>query len=213
MLKIKGWDLKFFSSGEWQVIDERLKELEKVNRRIGKDGYFPGRSGLFSALRTIRQDEVRAAFIGQDFQTETFFEEFRSDLGYPIPDQDSFSGWASSGVLLWNAIPTSRSSGVLPHDWEEYRYLTGEIIDVLSKKGIVFVLLGQLARSYLPRIDLRNNAVITTSHPSPRGNAGKTAFTGSRIFSTVNDKLVNNGLEPIDWTTNEQKPTRTLSSG
>lgn len=212
-MKIKGWDLKFFSSGEWQVIDERLKGLEKVNRRIGKDGYFPGRSGLFSALRAIRQDEVRAAFIGQDFQTETFFEEFRSDLGYPISDQDSFSGWASSGVLLWNAIPTSRSSGVLPHDWEEYRYLTGEIIDVLSKKGIVFVLLGQLARSYLPRIDLRNNSVITTSHPSPRGNAGKTPFTGSRIFSTVNDKLVNNGLEPIDWTTNEQKPTRTLSSG
>jgi uracil DNA glycosylase len=42
--------------------------------------------------------------------------------------------------------------------------------------------------------------VICTSHPSPMGQlSGKTPFLGSRIFTTINDKLRGLGLEPIDW--------------
>jgi len=34
--------------------------------------------------------------------------------------------------------------------------------------------------------------------------ASKTPFVGSRVFSTINDRLNDIALEPIDWRLNEQ---------
>lgn len=226
-MKIKGWELNFFNSGEWQVCDERLKALEKVNRRVGSDGYCPGRHNLFAALRAIPSDDVKVCIIGQDpypdakyatglafsipirfQQTEfpptlrTFLKEYSTDLGLPVPSSGNLDRWTGpeNGVLLWNAVPSCQQGRSLSHDWTEWSYLTGEIIDVLCKKGVVFALLGQVARRYQPRIDLRNNAVIVTSHPSPRGSvSSKTPFLGSRLFSTINAKLVDLGLDKVDW--------------
>lgn len=224
-MKIKGWDLDYFNSGEWQVIDERLGALEKTNRSIGLDGFNPGRQSLFKALQLIPESEVKIAIIGQDpypasaFATgvafsipksispsgfpptlQTLLKEYSSDLGYDIPSSGDLSEWSSRGVLLWNAIPSCLPGKSLSHDWTEYSYLTGEIVRRLSARGIVFAFLGQVARRYVDLVDLRNNEVLVTSHPSPRGSIkSKSPFVGSRIFSTINDKLVNNGQAKIDW--------------
>lgn len=224
-MKIKGWDLDYFNSGEWQVVDERLKELEKVSRKVGSDGYNPGRDNLFRALQLIPMGEVKVAIIGQDpypataFATgvafsipsgyghtgfpptlQCFLKEYSADLHYDIPNSGDLSGWSARGVLLWNAIPTCASGRSLSHDWDEYSYLTREIVRRLSRGGVVFAFLGGVARRYIPDVALENNEVIVTSHPSPRGNINsKSPFTGSRLFSTINDKLVNNGQQPIDW--------------
>lgn len=224
-MKIKGWELDYFNSGEWQVVNERLKALEKINRPIGSDGYSPGRSLLFRALHLIPEREVRVAIIGQDpypsapFATgvafsipegvrveagpptlQTFLREYSTDLGLPLPRSGNLDKWCSRGVLLWNAIPSCGQGKSLSHDWTEYTYLTREIIRKLSKRGVTFALLGQVARRYLTDIDITNNMVVLTSHPSPRGTINsKTPFAGSRLFSTINDKLASNGQEIIDW--------------
>lgn len=224
-MKIKGWDLNFFNSGEWQVCDERLKDLEKVNRPVGLDGYNPGRTSLFRALRLTPMGEVRVAIIGQDPYPDPryatgvafsipegirmeawpqtlrlFLNEYSSDLGHDIPSSGDLEQWTKQGVLLWNAIPTCRSGKSLSHDWDEWSYLTREIIQKLSERGITFAFLGQVARRYVSDVDFSNNEVIVTSHPSPRGSLNsRSPFVGSRLFSTINDKLVNNGQQPIDW--------------
>lgn len=226
-MKIKGWELDFFNSGEWQVCDERLKDIEKVSRRIGRSGYNPGRSQLFRSLRSLPSDEVRCAIIGQDpypnpeFATglafdvgpgllpgqypptlKTFLGEYSTDLGLPVPSKGDLSGWNTpkGGVLLWNAIPSCRSGLSLSHDWPEWACLTKEIVTVLATKGIVFALLGQVARRSVSAISTSNNHIIVTSHPSPRGSmASRNPFIGSRLFSTINDKLSDQGLEVIDW--------------
>lgn len=225
-MKVKGWDLDFFNSGEWQVVDERLKDIERVSRRIGSDGYNPGRESLFAALRATSQTQTRVAIIGQDpypqaeFATglafsipkaisvgefpptlKTVFDEYTRDLHYPYPSQGDLTKWTGEGgVLLWNAVPSCRTGSSLSHDWLEWSFLTKEIVKKLSEKGVVFALLGQVARRYLSDIDVANNYVILTSHPSPRGSrSSNTPFLGSRLFSTINDRLVENGLEPIDW--------------
>lgn len=240
MTKIKGWDLEFFNSGEWQVCDERLKDLEKVNKAIGSDGYNPGREKIFSALRATPYTSCKVCIVGQDpypqqaFATglafsipelkpkkiydgskqvqstepevsfpvtlQTFLKEYSTDLGLPIPRSGNLGRWAESGVLLWNAIPSCLPGKSLSHDWDEWSYLTKEIIVSLAKKGIVFALLGQVARRYINYISPSNNYIICTSHPSPRGSINsKTPFLGSRLFSTINARLVENGQEPIDW--------------
>lgn len=225
-MQIKGWPLKFFSSGEWQVVNEHLKDLEKTSRPYS-DGWNPGRALLFDALRRTPLEKVKVAIIGQDpyptrahatglafsipssIQPEdypitlrTILTEYQNDLGYPMPSSGDLSTWAERGVLLWNAIPSCRSGASLSHDWRggEWDLLTKEIVTLLSERGTTFALLGQIAKRHLPAINLTNNNVIITSHPSPRGNMNsKSAFTGSRLFSTINDKLVNNGQEIIDW--------------
>lgn len=225
-LKIKGWDLKFFNSGEWQVANERLKDLEKINRPVS-DGYCPGRSNLFAALRAIARDDVRVAIIGQDpypnpklatglafsipssvAQSEwpptlkTFLTEYSTDLRLPLPSSGDLVRWTERGVLLWNAIPSCGSGQSLSHDWPDqaWDYLTREIVATLAEKGITFALLGQVARRYLDGISVLNNNVLCTSHPSPRGSFNsKSPFVGSRLFSSINDKLNDNGQEPIEW--------------
>lgn len=224
-MKIKGWDLNFFNSGEWQVCDERLKDLEKIGRPIGVSGYNPGRARLFAALRSIPADEVRACIIGQDpypaaghatgiaFSIpadvpagdwpptiRTFLKEYSTDLRLPVPSNGNLVQWGQRGVLLWNAVPSCRQGVSLSHDWPEWAELTREIVRLLAKKGIVFALLGQVARRSIGDISPSNNSIIVTSHPSPRGSmASRTPFIGSRLFSTINDKLNDLALEPIDW--------------
>lgn len=225
-MRINGWEfLSFFNSGEWQVCDERLKDLERTNRRIGHDGYNPGRKSLFKALQSTPYEKVRVVLLGQDpypqerFATglafsipgdipssdfpptlKTVFTEYSSDLHYGQPKSGDLSRWATQGVLLWNTVPSTTSGQSLSHDWLEWSFLTSEIIKALSEKGVVFALLGQVARRHLSDIDITNNSVVLTSHPSPRGSrASNTPFLGSRLFSTINDKLNDMGLEPVDW--------------
>lgn len=225
-MKIKGWDLDYFNSGEWQVCDERLKKLERKGKAISSDGFNPGRKSLFRSLQLVPEEKVRVAIIGQDpypasaFSTgvafsipssfkqgdfpptlNIFLKEYSSDLGYDLPHQGCLEQWSNtSDVLLWNAIPSCLPGRSMSHDWTEYSYLTKEIVRRLSKRGIVFAFLGQVARRFLEDVSLSNNEVIVTSHPSPRGNMNsKSPFTGSRLFSTINVKLVNNGQDRIDW--------------
>ena len=230
-MKIKGWDLNFFNSGEWQVCDERLKDLEKASHKIRTDlydpgdGYNPGRSGLFKALRATPYRDVQVAIIGQDpypdkrfatglafsipdgFQQSewpptltTLLKEYSTDLHRPIPSQGVLDRWAERGVLLWNAFPSCLPGKSLSHDWEEWTYLTREIVTKLSERGVVFALLGQVARSYSEYIPLSNNRVVCTSHPSLRASrASRSPFVGSRLFSTINANLNDIALKPIDW--------------
>lgn len=223
-MRIKGWHLDYFNTGEWQVCDERLRDLEKTNRPV-REGYNPGRQNLFRALRLVPPDKVKVAIIGQDpypdsrFATgvafsipadiptseypqtlNTIFSEYCADLHYPQPSTGNLESWCERGVLLWNAIPSTKTGSSLSQDWSEYEPLTREIVTKLSEKGITYALLGQVARRYLDCIDLRNNNVVLTSHPSPRGSRNsRNPFQGSRLFSAINDKLINNGQEMIDW--------------
>ena len=214
------WKLDYWQSGEWQVCNERLKDVEKSGVT-----YNPPRALLFAALRTLSDRDVRVAIIGQDpypqaqyctgrafeipatFQRtdfpptlNTIFREYIADLGYPFPHTGDLGRWAAQGVLLWNAIPTCQSGRSLSHDWKEYSFLTREIIQRLSGRGVVFAFLGSVARRYLEYVDLTKNEILLTSHPSPRANRfSRTPFEGSRLFSTINDKLISQGLTPINW--------------
>jgi len=214
------WKLNFWQSGEWQVCNERIKDMEKAGIKFN-----PTRELLFDALRRTQPGDVQVAIIGQDPypQTQyatgrafsipsgippdqfpptlrTIFNEYCSDLRYPFPRTGNLQRWTDQGVLLWNAIPIVRSGESLSCDWDEWSFLTREIIQRLSERGIVFAFLGAVAKRYLGEVDLTKNEIILTSHPSPRGSRNsKTPFEGSRLFSTINDKLHAQGLEAIDW--------------
>src|SRR5882724_252094 len=221
------WKLKYWTTGEWQVINERLHDMEKAH-----EVYNPKRPLLFKSLQLLKPDAVKVVIVGQDPYPQsryasglafsipgeieasdypptlaTIFKEYSSDLHYRIPTSGDLSKWSREGVLLWNAIPSTRKGASLAHDWDEWSYLTREIITKLSAQGgIVFAFLGAVAKRYISDVDLTKNSIVVTSHPSPRGSINsRNPFVGSRLFTTINDKLIDLGGQPIDWRLDDAK--------
>ena len=212
-------DMDFWSSGEWQVIQERLDDMDKA-----KISYNPSREYLFAALDAVPFAKVRCVILGQDpypdkryasgiaFHTGTddipatlgmIYREYMDDLSLDekeYPTNGNLMPWCNQGVLLWNVIPSCETGASLSHEWEEWKFLTQEILQRITQRCIVVVALGGVAREYVKYVDTFRSRVIETSHPSPRGNLNsKTPFLGSRLFSNINDKLNALGLEPINW--------------
>lgn len=222
---IDNWDdLNYWKSGEWQVIQERLDDMDKAFSL-----YNPRRELLFSALDHTPFASVKVAIYGQDPYPDrslacglafsipngritnnlslpptldSIFREYCDDLHNPYPVKTDLSRWAEQGVLLWNAIPSCKWQQSMSHDWPEWAELTKEITIKLSdKKDIVFVFMGGVARRYVKHVNVEHNSIIETSHPVPRANIRSLLpFRGSRVFSNINDKLVTvHRQSPIDW--------------
>lgn len=206
-------DLQFWSSEAWQQTQEALDVLE------GK--FNPKRENLFAALDACPLESCKVCILGQDpypdaaFATGiafsippeqkkfpptliNIFKEYVEDLHYPFPGNGDLSPWCSQGVLLWNVVPTCETGKPGSHrGWVEWNSLTREIVEVLDTRGVLFVTLGGIARTFpflYSKID--TNKVLSYSHPSPLGvGKGKSPFSGSRLFSTINSYIT----PAIDW--------------
>lgn len=214
--------MKFWSSGEWQVILERLADLD-----ANKIKYCPNRMDLFAALDAVEFDNVRVMVVGQDpypdprFATGVAFsvpsnihaDDFPPALDYIYkelvndyidtslyPTTGDLTKWCKQGVLLWNAIPTCQAWKSLSHEsWSEWPELTKEIVELLSAKGIVFYFLGRVAQEYMQFVDTSISTVGYASYPVPRVSR-QHPFIGCRMFSTINAMLVGeHGFPAINW--------------
>jgi len=211
------WNLKFFDSGEWQVIEERLRD--RLEQGIVDN---PDRGNLFAALEAVSPEKVNVVILGQDpYPSQdmatgiafsipgnavnypptllNIFKEYSQDLGLPFPSSGSLKPWAARGVLLWNVIPTCQAGLPASHrDWWEWYFLTQEIVEKCNEQGAVVVCLGSFARTFVNNYP--SDRLFTFSHPSPLAALkGSRPFLGSRLFSQVNAKLVELGQDPIDW--------------
>ena len=212
-------DLNWWRCGEWDAIQEKLDALE-----ANKIPYNPHRYNIFRAFEETPLDRVKVALLGQDpypnpahamglaFSVpkdtsrllsplpptiREILKEYVRDLGYPMPTHGDLSPWTEEGVLLWNVIPTCTAWKSKSHDWEEWKILTQEVVNVLQTRGTVFCAIGSCARSFVSDIPSDNCRVLEVGHPSPLNT--RKPFEGSRIFSTINHMLTEIGREPIDW--------------
>lgn len=210
------WDLAYWKTGEYQVVEERLDDHEQAGL-----AYVPTRSLLFSSLNKLSPEQTRCCIVGQDpypnpkhatgvaFSVpgtigrehlpptlKNIFKEYQDDLHYPAPKNGDLTKWIEQGVLLWNAYPSCKAWKPGSHHWDEWRPLTEEILRKLDGENkTIFVFLGSVARSF--SVCCNSSNCIETSHPSPLGaNKG---FLGSRIFSSVNAKLNQIKQPTIDW--------------
>lgn len=224
MSKKMPWpELNFWNSGEWQVVEERLNDLRKKRVR-----FCPEKDQLFRALYEVPFDEVKVCLLGQDpypnpehatgiaFSVnddkipptlKIILKEYETDLHHTAPKVGDLTKWCSQGVLLWNVYPSCEAYKSMSHEWSEWEQLTGEILTQLSQEtSCIFAALGSIPQRILKRyVNGDDSYCLYTGHPSPRGNAAnskkeaRNTFTGSRIFTTINSKLVEQGTEPINW--------------
>jgi uracil-DNA glycosylase len=143
---------------------------------------------------------------------KNIFKEIERDLGHPVPSTGNLEPWAKQGVLLLNTVLTVVKKTRNAHagkGWEKFTTATIEAINQLDHP-VVFLAWGASAHEICEQVDESKHCVIRTSHPSNMGGAcrrsgvtklGKpySAFVKSSCFSTSNNLLTVNKLNPIDW--------------
>ncbi len=182
---------------------------------------FPPGKQIFSAFSHTPFDQVKAVILGQDpyhgpgqahglcFSVPlgisqppslmNILKELNADLGIPVPSHGSLVNWADQGVLLLNATLTVRSGQAGSHQNRGWETFTDSVIRKISamKTGVVFLLWGRYAQAKEAMIDGRKHLVLKAAHPSPL--SAYNGFFGCRHFSKTNEYLVQNGLDPINW--------------
>lgn len=198
--------------------------VEFVKNEYASTKCFPSETNIFSAFNHTPFNKVKVVIIGQDpyhgpdqahglcFSVgenvavppslKNIFEEIKTDIGSPIPNNGNLERWADQGVLLLNATLTVRAHNAGSHKnkgWEEF---TDAVIEKLSneKEGIIFLLWGNYAKRKGKKIDRSKHKVIETIHPSPLSvNKIKDGWFGKKQFSKTNEYLKEKGEKPIEW--------------
>ncbi|WMJ22557.1 uracil-DNA glycosylase [Paludicola sp. MB14-C6] len=182
---------------------------------------YPKKEDLFTALRLTPFTKVKVVIIGQDpyhqpnqahglsFSVKegnkippslrNIYKEIENSIGIKSSASGDLSRWAKQGVLLLNAILTVRDSSPLSHKGKGWELFTDQIISFLnqSDKSIVFLLWGNDAKKKVELITNPNHLILTSVHPSPL--SASRGFFGCNHFQLANEALIQNGLEPIDW--------------
>jgi uracil-DNA glycosylase len=226
MAEFEPENVKIEDSWKEQLNDEFQKEYFQDIRsflrteiRDGKTVYPPGPL-IFNAFNTTPFKDVKVVIIGQDpyhqpgqamglsFSVppdvkvppslKNIFKELHNDLNTDIPTHGDLSYWAEQGVFLLNAILTVERSNAASHRKIGWQRFTNAVIEKLSdeRKGLIFLLWGNFARSKKKIIDETEHYVFEAPHPSPLARGG---FFGCRHFSKANEILLKQGREPIDW--------------
>jgi len=118
------------------------------------------------------------------------YRELHDDLGVTPPAHGDLRAWSAQGVLLLNRVLTVQAGAAGSHRGKGWEAVTDQAV-----RALVAVLWGAQAASVRPL--LGDTPVVASAHPSPL--SASRGFFGSRPFSQVNDLLVAQGAEPVDW--------------
>lgn len=200
--------------------DEFKALIRNVKNEYNNKIIYPKYKDIFKAFKLCNIDDVKVVIIGQDpyhgeneatglaFSVEdniktppslrNIFIELNNDLKINKTN-NSLDNWAKQGVFLINSVLTVEKDKPGSHKFLNWERFTDYVIKVISdkKENIVFILLGNYARSKKPLIDEKKHLIIETTHPSPfsvhRG------FFGSKIFSRTNNYLKEKNKNTIDF--------------
>jgi len=196
--------------------------VEFVKTEYTSTNCFPPGKQIFSAFNHTPFAEVKVVIIGQDpyhgmgqahglcFSVgeevavppslKNIFEEIRSDIGKPIPQNGNLNRWAEQGVLMLNATLTVRAHLAGSHQNKGWEQFTDAVIEKLSNErdGLVFLLWGGPAKKKGAKVDTSKHLVLTSGHPSPLA-ANRGYWFGNKHFSKTNEYLKNKGKKPIEW--------------
>lgn len=198
-----------------------LGEFLRAELAAGRP-YLPTGDRVFRAFRRPLAD-VRVLIVGQDpyptpghpiglcFAVEgdvrplprslvNIYRELGEDVGVVPPAHGDLSAWTDQGVMLLNRVLTVRPGQPASHRNQGWEHVTACAIAALVRRAeagapMAAVLWGADARSL--KSHLGPIPSVESPHPSPL--SASRGFFGSRPFSRVNQLLVDQGADPIDW--------------
>ncbi len=182
---------------------------------------YPPGPLIFNAFNLTPFDKVKVVILGQDpyhgpgqahglsFSVpdgmqfppslQNIFKELHDDLGVPVATSGNLEKWAREGVLLLNSSLTVRAGQAASHSCHGWEQFTDAAIRALSeqREHLVFILWGNYAIAKQSLIDSGKHLILKSVHPSPL--SAYRGFFGCHHFSKTNNYLIQNGINPIDW--------------
>ncbi|AXE60994.1 uracil-DNA glycosylase [[Mycoplasma] phocae] len=182
----------------------------------------PAKKHIFFAMKNFDFDNLKVIIIGQDpypgkdvadglcFSSNeqktpaslmNIFKEIKNSYPKCSFKSNNLYYWKDQGVLLLNSILTNEIGKTLAHKNIGWEIFTLNLLSELNQtySQIIYLVLGNYAKNFIKNLDLNNQIIFSTSHPSPLGvHAG---FSGSKIFEKINKKLQELNKIPIDWST------------
>ena len=211
----------FFQSMDpsWQQLLAGSKDsLDQIELEVtGLQNLTPPQNQVMRAFQLPVQ-EVRVLLLGQDpYPTEAMacglafanspgtktpqsLKNMMKELESDIPSasaQGNLASWSDQGVLLLNSALTAvvGVSGAHQEIWKQFVLEVISSLDQATSGRLVCLSLGAEARKLSELIKL--GEVVYAPHPSPL--SAHRGFFGSKIYSRVNQALIQRGQEPIDW--------------
>ena len=200
--------------------DYFISLMDFVKKDYQEKTCFPPFEDIFNAFKFNDIDQIKVVILGQDPYHEehqahglsfsildgnplpksliNIYKELYDDVGITRLTGD-LTSWAKQGVFLLNNVLTVEKGKANSHKNKGWEIFTSKVIEELNKDEHpkVFVLWGNDAIKKKDIITNSKHLVITSPHPSPLSSYR--GFFGSKPFSKINTFLVNNNLEPIDW--------------
>ena len=194
--------------------------MDFVKKDYQEKTCFPPFEDIFNAFKFNDIDHIKVVILGQDPYHEehqahglsfsildgnplpksliNIYKELYDDVGITRLTGD-LTSWAKQGVFLLNNVLTVEKGKANSHKNKGWEIFTSKVIEELNNDDHpkVFVLWGNDAIKKKDIITNSKHLVITSPHPSPLSSYR--GFFGSKPFSKINTFLVNNNLEPIDW--------------
>ena len=218
--------LKQVTDGEWSDFFASQTNLPSILNTIDKlsetETIYPNPNDIFRVFE-LAPSEIKVVILGQDpyynpeqatglaFSVKTdiktppslknIFKELKSDLNIDRTNSD-LSDWHKQGVFLLNTALTVIEQKPNSHKkmWKEF---TKDLLKYLTKKNpnILYVMWGNNAQEHGEFIEellpSAKKLISYSSHPSPL--SARHSFFGSKPFSWMNAKLVEQNKTPIKW--------------
>lgn len=140
------------------------------------------------------------------------FKEYSEDLDLPYPTNAhaaTLQPWIDEGVLLLNRVLTVAAHQAHSHarlGWEQVT--EAAVRQVARNEHFAAILWGKPAQQLAPLIG--EQRCVMSPHPSPL--SAYRGFFGSRPFSKVNEILLRQGGQPINWDLSDNKAGSTDST-
>lgn len=182
----------------------------------------------YRVLRLLDPSDVRVVILGQDpyhgpgqatgmaFSVpedlkklppslKNIFKEIAREFDVPVSTCGDLTPWVKQGVLLLNAVLTVEASSAGSHAGRGWETLTDGLLRKVLEQAqpCVFMLWGAWAQKKIDLIERFKTGsvlVLSSNHPSPLSALrAPVPFIGCDHFKKANDWLVQQGLNPVDW--------------
>ena len=200
-----------------------MQTMGKLNLKYSKASILPEKFEVLKAFNLCPYKDLKVVLIGQDpypqkgVATGLAFGNKRgtsvlspslelikeASINFTIPKgvvefDETLESWAKQGVLLLNSALTVEENKIGSHTLIWRPFVTS-LIEKLSEvnSGIIYVLFGKQAQSYIPYINANSNYIIKSLHPAYYARLGMAMPCD--CFEKVNDILMKNHGTTIKW--------------
>lgn len=199
------------------ILSNILNNLKKVNRTL----LCPHPDNIFKAFELCKYNNLKVVILGQDpypqkdIATGIAFGNSTDEISpslnilkeacvdFTIPHNsiifdNSLESWCKQGVLLLNSALTCELNKPGSHTMLWRPFIKKLLINLSYREsGLIYILLGDNAKTFEPYINNKYNWVLKEKHPSYYARMNK--LMPNTIFKETNKILKDNYNLKINW--------------